>query len=393
MVVRVPFPDRIRAPGVGAESGTLARYALESCAMTQPDARTNALAAIGWREDAAMAAALASHAEGRVARVMEQHRSGYRVSDGSEEFAVETPRAWLRKEVSPDDRPAVGDWVLLDEHKDQIELLLPRHSLLKRAAAGEHYRSQPIAANVDTVFVVCGLDLDFNPRRLERYHLLTLGSGARMVLLLTKADLCPDPDPYLGQLAPLQRAGVAILAVNAKDRESLRPLDRWLGPGTSSVLVGSSGAGKSTVTNTLLGIEKQRTTSVRAHDSRGRHTTTHRALIRLPTGGCLIDTPGMRELKLSGEEAIDAGAFDDVSTLAGRCRFRDCAHQREPGCAVRAALESGALDPDRFANYLKLQAELTAAADSLALQQTRRAEARMLGKALKKRLDEKYPQR
>ncbi len=340
-----------------------------------------------------MAEALAQHPTGRIARVIEQHRSGYRVSDGSDEFAVETPRAWLRKEVSPDDRPAVGDWVLLDARKDQIEVLLPRHSLLKRAAAGEHYRSQPIAANVDTVFVVCGLDLDFNPRRLERYHLLTLGSGARMVLLLTKADLCPNLDDCLAQLEPLRLAGVPILAVNAKDRGTLRPLDQWLGPGTSSVLVGSSGAGKSTVTNTLLGIEKQRTKEVRGHDSRGRHTTTHRALIRLPTGGCLIDTPGMRELKLSGEEAIDAGAFDDVSALAEQCRFRDCAHQREPGCAVRAALESGTLDPDRFANFLKLHGELVAAADSLALQQARKAEARVPGKAQKKRLDEKYPQR
>lgn len=365
---------------------------LESRLMTSLIDAAAALATIGWREDAAMADVMAARPQARLVRVIEQHRSGYHVSDGISEFPVETPRPWLRPEVDPDERPAVGDWVLLDPEKDVIDALLPRRSLLKRAAAGEHYRSQPIAANVDNVLVVCGLDLDFNPRRLERYHLLTVGSGARMVLVLTKADLCPDLQDCVAQLEPLAAAGVPIHAVNAKDRKTLDVLDPYFAEGCSSVLVGSSGAGKSTLTNTLLGIEKQRTNTVRANDSRGRHTTTHRALIRMPGGGCLIDTPGMRELKLSGEEAIDAGAFDDVEALTAQCRFRDCSHGSEPSCAVRTALQSGELDSERYANYLKLQGELAGAVDSLAVQQARKAEARVQGKSLKKRLSEKYPQ-
>ena len=359
--------------------------------MTQSTHASDALATIGWRDDPAMAKVMAAHPHTRLTRVIEQHRSGYHVSDGVEEFPVETPRPWLRPEVDPDERPAVGDWVLLHPEKNLIEVLLPRRTLLKRAAAGEHYRSQPIAANVDNVLVVCGLDLDFNPRRLERYHLLTIGSGARMVLVLTKADLCPDLNECVALLEPLAAAGVPMHAVNSKDRTTLDVLDPYFAAGSSSVLVGSSGAGKSTLTNTLLGIEKQRTNAVRANDSRGRHTTTHRALIRMPGGGCLIDTPGMRELKLSGEEAIDAGAFDDVEALTAQCRFRDCSHGSEPGCAVRAALDSGELDSERYANYVKLQGELAGAVDSLAVQQARKAEARVMGKSLKKRLSEKYP--
>jgi ribosome biogenesis GTPase / thiamine phosphate phosphatase len=358
--------------------------------MTTPSHDLDALTSIGWREDEAMRAVLAKHPESRIARVIAQHRSGYQVSDGAREFRVATPRAWLKPDFDVEDRPAVGDWVLLHASEDRIETLLSRRTLLKRAAAGEQHRTQLIAANVDHVLVVCGLDLDFNPRRLERYHLLTLGSGARMVLVLTKADLCPDLDDCLEQLQPLAAAGVPIHAVNARDAASLAVLSPYFGPGSSSVLVGSSGAGKSTLTNTLLGIEKQRTFEVRAHDSRGRHTTTHRALIRLPSGGCLIDTPGMRELKLSGDESLDAGAFDDIETLAAQCRFRDCAHEREPGCAVQAALEAGELDPDRYANYAKLHAELAGAVDTLAVQQAQKAEARILGKALRKRLTEKY---
>jgi ribosome biogenesis GTPase len=159
---------------------------------------------------------------------------------------------------------------------------------------------------------------------------------------------------------------VPVLALNAKDAESVAQLSPWLGAGQSVVLVGSSGAGKSTLTNTLTGKQKMKTGAVRAHDSRGRHTTTHRALISLPQGACLIDTPGMRELKLSGDESLGDAVFDDIAELARNCRFRDCRHGREPGCAVRAALERGALDPGRLANYLKLGAELAHATQTIA---------------------------
>src|SRR5690606_18410220 len=219
--------------------------------------------------------------------------------------AVESPPEWQRATgyrkglVAPEERAAVGDWVLGESGK--IVALLPRHYAIKRAAAGEHYKQQLIAANVDTVFVVCGLDADFNPRRIERYLLLVQGSGTRPVVLLTKADKAQDaaPGSVAAALAEVRAiAGDApVLALNAKDRDSVAALAQWLRPGRTAVLVGSSGAGKSTLTNTLLGVEKMKTGEVRESDDRGRHTTTHRALIALPSGACLIDTPGMRELK------------------------------------------------------------------------------------------------
>ena len=298
--------------------------------------------------------------------------------------------------VPTEQRAAVGDWVLVEGGK--IVALLPRHSAIKRGAAGEHYKQQLIAANIDTVFVVCGLDADFNPRRIERYLLLVQGSGAGAVVVLTKADraIAGDPDAVADALAALADTiaqGVAVLALNAKDRDALVALDPWLQPGRSIVLVGSSGAGKSTLTNTLLGVERMKTGEVRDSDDRGRHTTTHRALIPLPSGACLIDTPGMRELKPTGEEDLAEGGFADIEALAEQCRFRDCRHDREPGCAVRAAIEAGTLDPQRLANYFKLRDEIAGAADRLATRLAQKSDARVQNKALRKRLDEKYPRR
>jgi ribosome biogenesis GTPase len=183
--------------------------------------------------------------------------------------------------------------------------------------------------------------------------------------------------------------GVAMVAVNAKDRDSVAALAPWLGEGRSVVLVGSSGAGKSTLANTLLGSERMKTGEVRAGDERGRHTTTHRALSALPSGACLIDTPGMRELKPTGEEDV-AESFADVEAIAEQCRFRDCRHAAEPGCAVRAAVERGALEAGRVANFLKLRDEVAAASDQLATRLAQKSNARVQGKALHKRLDEKY---
>jgi ribosome biogenesis GTPase len=268
-------------------------------------------------------------------------------------------------------------------------VLLPRRTLLKRAAAGEAYKQQPIAANIDTVLVVSGLDMDFNPRRLERYLVLVRASGAEPVLVLTKNDLHPDTD-VAALLAGISAQGVAIHRVNAKDPASVAVLHQYLGPGCSAVLIGSSGAGKSTLTNTLLGTQNIRTAAVRAHDSRGRHTTTHRALIALPQGGCLIDSPGMRELKLTGEESLEDGGFEDIEALVTQCRFNDCRHVSEPGCAVRAALAVGTLDAARYANYRKLGGEVAAAAQGLAAQQARRADVRGADRNYKKRLDDKY---
>lgn len=350
------------------------------------------LRAIGWPfagpvADPQWAACLAAHPQARPARVVAQHRTGYVVAEGPDaEATAESPPEWQRAtgyrkgKLAPEDRAAVGDWVLVDGNAaaPRIVALLPRHSAIKRGAAGEHYRQQLIAANVDTVFVVCGLDGDFNPRRVERYLLLVQGSGATPVVVLTKADKVEEGsvDAARAALAGLAAQDVAVVALNAKDAASSAALAAWLRPGRSVVLVGSSGAGKSTLTNTLLGIEKMKTAEVREHDARGRHTTTHRALLPLPSGACLIDTPGMRELKPTGEEDI-ADSFEDIEALAAECRFRDCRHQREPGCAVRAALEAGTLDAGRHANFLKLRDEVAGAADRLAARMAQKGEAKV----------------
>ena len=354
---------------------------------------------IGWPADASALDALGELPDGRIARISGQHRSGYIVAIApGVEFPVQSPSPWVRREFPPEQRAVVGDWVLLEPAADQIVQLLPRRSLLKRAAAGEHYKQQLIAANIDHALVVSGLDQDFNPRRIERYVLLVRGSGAEPVLVLTKADLVARSGQYgspggdietaLAALADIRAQGIAIFVVNAKDAASIAALRPYLGPGHTVVLVGSSGAGKSTLSNTLLGIEKMKTAAVREADARGRHTTTHRALIPLPQGGCLIDTPGMRELKPSGEEDLAEGGFEDIEGLATECRFRDCAHVGEPGCAVRAALDSGTLDPARYANYRKLSGEVSVAAQGLAAQLARRSEPRVAAKSVRKRVDD-----
>jgi ribosome biogenesis GTPase len=349
------------------------------------------LVRIGWRSgplpDDAPAAAY-------VARVIAQHRAGYEIHDGFCAINAQPAPRFLKRGIDPAERPAVGDFVLVTPGTPpQIELLLPRRTLLARAAAGERHQRQIIAANIDAVFVMNGLDGDLNPARIERYLVLVEGSGAAAVIVLTKADRADYSEAMIASLRPRVPANVEILAINAKSPESVEPLLAYLKPGDTAVLVGSSGVGKSTLTNTLLGEARQATNTVREHDSRGRHTTTHRALIMLPSGGCLIDTPGMREIKLTGDEELDQGQFADIDALAQECRFGDCGHQSEPGCAVRAALADGRLDPERWQNYLKLRDELAAAADSLEAQMRRKSETRVLTKALGKRLSEKYGRR
>lgn len=358
----------------------------------------NPLRAIGWPCPDTPAHAhwrtlLQTHPRAQPARIIEQHRSGYRVATGPHHSmpAISLPE-WQRPRCPPEQRGAVGDWVLVEMGAEgaHIVALLPRLRAIKRGAAGEHYKQQVIAANIDTVLVVCGLDADFNPRRIERYLLMIAGSGATPVVVLTKADR-PDADigAALDALAPIAAQGVAIVPVNAKDPQCNAKLAEWLQPGSTAVLVGSSGAGKSTLTNTLVGDPRMKTSAVREHDARGRHTTTYRALIALPTGACLIDTPGMRELKPTGEEDVEQ-SFAEIDALADACRFRDCRHASEPGCAVRAALQAGSLDPRRYANYSKLRDEVLQAADQLSAQSADKASARIQDKTLHKRLDDKY---
>lgn len=348
------------------------------------------LQAIGWRQPATP---LELPPGRQLARVIAQHRNGYRVHDGETEFVAQPAPRFLRRTADPSERPAVGDFVLVQQGAPpQIEQVLPRRTTLSRAAAGERHLRQIIATNIDSVFVLMGLDGDFNPRRIQRYLVLIEGSGAQPVVILTKLDKVENAATQVAELHAAM-AGVELHAINAKNAQSVQPLTAHLRRGHTAVLVGSSGAGKSTLTNTLLGVERQATGAVRDSDSRGRHTTTHRALIQLPSGGCLIDTPGMRELKLTGDEDLGAASFADIETLAMQCRFGDCTHGNEPGCAVRVAMESGELDAERWASYLKLRDELAAASEALEAQLKRKAVARVADKALGKRLIDKYGRR
>ncbi len=332
----------------------------------------------GWRGE--LPALAGAHC---LARVTAQHRAGYEVHDGTRTFNAQPAPRFLKRGLDPAERPAVGDFVIVESGSPpHIVEVLPRRGALTRAAAGERYTRQIIAANIDIVFVLMGLDGDFNPARAERYLALTEGSGAQPVIVLTKLDKveAAHAGEASAQLAA-RLPGVPLHAINGKDAASVTVLDRYLQPGITAVLVGSSGAGKSTLTNTLLGESRMTTREVRASDDRGRHTTTHRALLLLSCGACLIDTPGMRELKLTGEEELDV--FADIDALAARCRFTDCNHGNEPGCAVRAAIESGELDAGRFRNYLKLRDEREAQSDALEARLQRKGESKALSKGLR----------
>ncbi|ANS77061.1 hypothetical protein AWM70_02530 [Paenibacillus yonginensis] len=258
--------------------------------------------------------------------------------------------------------PVVGDWVAADcrpsDGSATIRGVLARKSQISRQAAGQETKEQIVAANVDVLFLVAALNHDFNVRRLERYLIMAYSSGAMPVIVLSKADLCSDLPLYLAQ-AEGAAPGVPVLAVSALEDHGIEQLAPYLSGARTCALAGSSGSGKSTLLNRLAGREIQATGGIRESDSRGRHTTTHRELFPLPGGGVLIDTPGMRELQLwdGGHDGLSS-AFSDIEELAQRCRFRDCRHRGEEGCAVREAVASGELENSRLVNYHKTQREL-----------------------------------
>jgi ribosome biogenesis GTPase len=238
-----------------------------------------------------------------------------------------------------------------------IEAVLPRRSRFSRKVAGETTEEQIVAANIDTVFLVMGLDGDYNPRRLERYLLLAHESGARPVVLLNKSDVAAHLSADLDEIAGIA-VGIPAHAISARNRHGIEVIEHYLGPGRTGALLGSSGVGKSTIVNALMGDEKLKTQDVRASDSRGRHTTRHRQLILLGGRGLLIDTPGMRELQLWTQADTARDTFDDVEGLALGCHFTDCRHRDEPRCAVKQAIADGALAAERLASYVKLQEEI-----------------------------------
>ncbi|MBD2072172.1 ribosome small subunit-dependent GTPase A [Leptolyngbya sp. FACHB-671] len=295
-----------------------------------------------------------------VGRVALEHKQAYTLYAEQGELSATVSGKLRHQATAAEDFPAVGDWVVIrirDEGQATIHAILPRKSKFSRKTVGGKTQEQIVAANIDTVFLMAGLDHDFNLRRIERYLVLAWESGAIPVILLNKADLCDAVEERVLEVEEVAIA-VPIVVLSAAQNQGLDALQPYLKPGQTSALLGSSGVGKSTLTNQLVGTAQQSVQPVRQGDSRGRHTTTHRELLLLPSGGCIIDTPGMREIQIWSEGAGLEETFTDIEALAEECRFRDCQHQQEPGCAVRQALEAGALDEQRFASFQKLQKEL-----------------------------------
>jgi ribosome biogenesis GTPase / thiamine phosphate phosphatase len=319
------------------------------------------LDALGWRPFFAEAWAAEPRAGLVPAWVGAPHTRLLRLQAAEGERLAGTVGRLRHRSRGPEDRPAVGDWVAAvipaSGQRATVHAVLPRRTAFVRRAAGDVTALQVLAANVDTVFLVMGLDRDFNPRRLERALVLAWESGAEPVVLLNKADVCDDVPARLSE-AQASAGGVPVLVLAAKAGQGMGALAPWLSRGRTVALLGSSGVGKSTIVNRLLGEERQRTREVRESDQRGRHTTTHRELVTLAGGGLLLDTPGLRELQLWASDEGLAATFEDVLSLAPGCRFRDCAHREEPGCAVQAAVAAGRLPAGRLASYQKLEAEL-----------------------------------
>lgn len=309
---------------------------------------------LGWNDE--LAAEYEDHLQAGLlpGRVAVQHRGIWEVATEDDDILVEITGR-LRHEAAPGELPVVGDWVALKD--GQIEAVIPRRSKFSRKAALAEVAEQVLAANVDVAFLVMGLDeRDFNIRRLERYLTTAWEGGAVPVIVLNKPDLATDLDAQLGETEAVA-FGVPVHVVRAVTGEGVDALTPYLTGPRTGVLLGSSGVGKSTLINALLGEGRLATGEVRS-DGRGRHTTSHRELLVLPAGGVLIDTPGLRELQLWETDGGLDKAFADVAGLVNQCRFSDCAHDTEPGCAIRAALADGSLPQDRWESYVKLEREL-----------------------------------
>jgi ribosome biogenesis GTPase len=297
-------------------------------------------------------------------RVSFQNQHLYRVYTEQGELLAEVAGKLRYEATRSEDLPAVGDWVALrfcaSEDKARIQAVLPRQSKFARKTAGAKTEAQIVGANVDTIFLVTSLNQDFNARRVERYLTTIWESGARPVIILSKADLCPDEAEIAARVATLQSAAqnVPLHIVSVKTNQGLDDLQQYCRLGQTIALIGMSGVGKSTLINHLLGFARQAVKEVREHDERGQHATRHRELILRPQGGLVLDTPGMRELQLWEVESGIETTFEDINALAAQCFFSDCQHQSEPRCAVRAAVDDGTLAAERLENYDKLQKEL-----------------------------------
>ncbi|MEO0997703.1 MAG: ribosome small subunit-dependent GTPase A [Pseudomonadota bacterium] len=315
--------------------------------------------------------------QGRVGRVTEVQRSLITVFDGSGERSIPLTASW--HDAAPEDRPTVGDWVVLGDGSSRVERVLERRSVFRRIAAGDKAEIQLIAANIDVLFIVTSCNEEFRESRLERYLALAVEAGVIPVVVLTKIDLADDPGSYVQRARSVQ-PGVPVESINALDSSTFDGVAAWIERGSTIALVGSSGVGKSTLLNTLAGTTVAATSGIRQDDKKGRHTTSHRSLFRLAGGGLVIDVPGIRELKVAEVDAALAAVFDDVEAVAAKCRFTDCRHESEPGCAVRDAVENGEIDARRLQNYSKLLRENERNSASLA---ERRSQGRAFAKVVK----------
>lgn len=296
-----------------------------------------------------------------VARVFAEHKHIYKIYTEYGEMLSEISGKLRYGAMDGDEFPSVGDFVIVSlrtsEMKATIHKVLPRKSKFSRKVAGINTKEQIVASNIDTIFLVNSLNKDFNVRRIERYLILALESGASPVILLSKADLCEDLEAKLRETESVA-ANVPIHIISAIDNRGMDDLTQYLKPGRTIALLGSSGVGKSTLLNYLAGEVVQETKEVRGFDDRGRHTSTSREMFILGNGAIMIDTPGMRELQLWGGTEGISEAFEDIEILKSQCRFSDCMHKKEPGCAIKQALEDGLIDEIRFKSYVTLQKEI-----------------------------------
>ncbi|MCG8511604.1 MAG: ribosome small subunit-dependent GTPase A [Rhodospirillales bacterium] len=314
------------------------------------------------------------------ARVMEVHRGGIRVASPAVDRLIPPFRA---KDGDDEAVATVGDWLLLDPDTLRPRRLLRRKSLFKRRAPGTGRKLQLIAANIDTLFIVSSCNQDFNIARLERYLALALEADVMPVIVLTKADLTDAPEDFANAALKL-RPGLLVEVLNARDPESVSHLTEWCARGQTIALVGSSGVGKSTLINTLVGDDRIATQGIREDDDKGRHTTTSRVFHRMPHGGWLLDTPGMRELQLTDVRTGIQKVFADIVDLARNCRFSDCDHETEPGCAIQEAIRLGTFDPVRLKHWRKLVAEESYNSESLVERRKRNREFGKMVKRIKK---------
>lgn len=300
---------------------------------------------LGWQPCFAQQTSVDEVAKTPPIRIVEVHRSGFRcLGDG------------INVNIPPTSDATVGDWLLFDETRPSTSRVLERKSLFKRRAPGSDRRVQLIAANIETAFIVSSCNQDFNIARLERYIALTFEADVTPVIVLTKADLCETLDPYVDEAGTISDL-VSVVTLDARREEPKLKLANWCKPGQTVALLGSSGVGKSTLTNVLSETQSAQTQTIREDDAKGRHTTTHRQLHIAPNGYTVLDTPGIRELQLTDAAEGVSSVFSDLDGLSGKCRFSNCKHETEPGCAVLSALADGTIEAARLARWKKLAAE------------------------------------